>query len=65
MSTWRERRDAVTEEYLQRADGNVTVAIQLIDNAIDGLPLPSDGVDLLAFLEVREQLQSQNQEEIQ
>lgn len=59
MSTWRERRDAVIEEYLQAAGGNVAVAIQLIDNTIDGLPLPSDGVDLLALLEAKEQLQAQ------
>ena len=61
MSDWRARRDAVIEEYLQRADGNVTVAIQLIDDAIKDLPLPSDGEDLLTLLEAKRKLQSQKE----
>ena len=61
IRTWRERRDAVIEEYLQRAGGDVTVAIELIDSATKNLPRPSDGADLLTLLEAIEQLQAKKE----
>ena len=62
MSTWRERCDAAIADYLQRANGDVTMAIQLINNAIHELPLPSNGEeDLLTLLEARERLQTQKE----
>ena len=59
MSIWRDRRDAAIEEYSQLANGDVTVAMQLLDAAIRDLPLSSNGEDLLMLLEAQERLQRQ------
>ena len=61
MSTWRKRRDAVVEEYLQRANGDVNVAIRLITDAIRELATSSDGERLLTLLEAQERLQKQKE----
>ena len=54
MSTWIERRDALVNEYLQRAGGNGAGALQMINEAIQTAP---DGEALLSLLEARDKLQ--------
>lgn len=56
MSTWRERRTAIIEEYLRRANGDVDVAIQLLTDAMWELPTPTSGEDMLDLLNAREWL---------
>ena len=53
MSTWRERRKTIAEEYLQRANGEVDLAIQLLTAAIRDLPVPADGENMLDHLYAR------------
>ena len=50
---WKERRDAVIEEYLQRANGDVDVAIQLIEDARRALSFPCDLVHVVILLEAQ------------
>lgn len=56
MSTWRERRTAIIEEYLRRANGDVDVAIQLLTDAMWELPTPTSSEDMLDLLNAREWL---------
>lgn len=55
MSDWRARRDALINEYLQRADGNGAAALQMINDAIRGT---LDGETLLSLLEAEQTLKA-------
>lgn len=53
MSNWRENCAAIAEEYLKRANGDVDAAVQLLTEAIKGLPVPVDGDTMLDYLNAR------------
>lgn len=53
MSDVMKRRDQLVEEYLQRNNGNVLLAIEDLKRAYKELPLPIEGADAVAHLGAR------------
>ena len=56
MSDWRERRDALAAEYLDRAAGDPRVAYDAINAALDALEPPIEAEVVFAHLEARDAL---------
>ena len=57
MSNWRERRDALVKEYLQRNGGNVRETIRDLKEAYATLSTSAGPSETLAYLEARNELE--------
>lgn len=57
MNNWRERRDALVEEYLQRNNGDIVAAIQELKQAYNAIPVPVEASKLLDYLNAIDELE--------